>query len=141
MNEEFLRDRNGFVEAASVALLEREREALWLKLVLLRRGDGSSWREGLLVAKIGCSVRFLEVHRAAFPCVTPRLRVAILLDGTFRMANSSDALALQGFRKPEMNALALPLLSDTLLNDLAANSFNANVVAAVLMATLALRRF
>jgi hypothetical protein len=115
------RDMQGmhdFMQAVGHTLLSRQREALWLKLVYLRKTKGLEWRSGLYVATVGASIGFMSVRQNMFPCVTPHMSYAILQNGELQMVTGIVVLALQGIQDNEVRAFKLHNEKASLLHDL-----------------------
>ena len=127
---------NIFKQATKDLLNNRQQDALWLKLTMLRKTMGVDWQEGIFVANIGASIHFLTVMQDLFPCVTPRMVYAILINGQLHLANGITVLAMQGIQGTEFRNFQFGKEKCSLLRDLGGNAFTANVVAAFLIAGL-----
>jgi hypothetical protein len=127
---------DAFKDAAGATLIDRQRESLWLKLVMLRKSRGLEWNRGLLVATVGASVTFLSVRQNLFPCVTPHMVYAILDHGRVSLAGGVTILAMQGVQLREFRIFSFGKEKCGLLRDLGGNAFTANIIAAFLIAGL-----
>jgi hypothetical protein len=125
-----------FKQAAGTVLNDRQREALWLKLVLLRKTKAVQWQDELLVATVGASINFLSVRQDLFPCVTPHMPYAILQNGQISLAHGITILAMQGIQLKEFHNFAFGREKDSLLRDLGGNAFTANIIGAFMIAGL-----
>lgn len=131
------RGADEFHAASSGVLHDRQREALWLRYVALRKRQPQlDWRAALLIANVGASVNFLSLRRDVFPCVTPHMAYAILSGGQLRLADGITIMAMQGIQAKEMRAFSFQSEKSNLLRDLGGNAFTANILAAFLMAGL-----
>jgi site-specific DNA-cytosine methylase len=127
---------DGFNQAIGDKLVERQREALWLKLCLLRKRTAFNWESGLVVATVGASVNWMGVTRNVFPCVTPQMSYILLDNGTPKVVDGLLLLALQGIQRKEVQRFKLNLEKDGLLRNLSGNAFTANILAAYIVAGL-----
>jgi hypothetical protein len=127
---------DAFKEATGTALIDRQREALWLKLVMLRKSKGLVWQQGLFVATVGASINFLSVQQGLFPCVTPHMAYAILDHGQVSLAGGVAILAMQGVQLREFHQFSFGREKNALLKDLGGNAFTGNIIAAFLIAGL-----
>ena len=91
-----------FRRAMGSALLEREVEALWLKLAWLKKKSGWDWRSGQIVATVGASINFMSVRRGIFPCATPGMRYVLLDCGVPKAVDGTTLMALQGVQHQEV---------------------------------------
>lgn len=125
-----------FKKATGSTLIDRQREALWLKLVLLRKTKALQWQQGLFIATVGASIGFLGVRQDVFPCVTPHMAYAILDHGQVSLAGGVTVLAVQGVQQREFHSFSFRKEKSALLKDLGGNAFTANIIAAFLTAGL-----
>jgi hypothetical protein len=125
-----------FQQRMGSMVLDRQREALWLKLSLLRKRKDFDWRSGLVVATVGASVSWMGVTRNAFPCVTPQMAYILLDNGIPKAVDGILLLALQGIQKKEVQRFKLNAEKDALLRNLSGNAFTANILAACILAAL-----
>ena len=136
LTEEDQRGIEGFRQAMASILLEREVEALWLKICWLKKAKGFDWRCGEVVATVGASVAYMSVRRNVFPCVTPGMAYSILRNGTPKGVDAMMLLAMQGVQVKEVKQFGFHEEREPLLRNLSGNAFTANVLAAFLLAGL-----
>lgn len=132
-------DRRGiedFRGAMASILLEREVEALWLKLCWLKKAKDFDWRHGEVVATVGASISFMSIRRGVFPCVTPGMAYVILRNGTPKGVDAMTLLAMQGVQCKEVEQFGFHREREPLLRNLSGNAFTANIVAAFLLVGL-----
>jgi hypothetical protein len=132
-------DRRGiedFRGTMATILLEREVEALWLKLCWLKKAKGFDWRSGEVVATVGASVAYMSIRRNVFPCVTPGMAYSILRNGTPKGVDAIMLLAMQGVQIKEVTQFNFHKEREPLLRNLSGNAFTANILAAFLLAGL-----
>ena len=128
-----------FKEKAAVAGMgQRELEATLLRLALMRkRGKLPDWRETILVGNIGANVERLQLKVESYPCLTPRMKYLLLVNGEVNKCDfASYALAIQGIQEAEAKGFGLVHLSPAQQQELAGNAFSANVCVAFLLAVL-----
>ncbi len=117
-------------------LPQRAQDALWLKLVHLRKSKNVDFRESVLVAAVGASVSFMQVRQQAFPTVQPKMQYAILRKGSLEHVHGLHILAAQGIQPKEVEALGVHEEASSFLQDLGGNAITANILAAYLLAGL-----
>lgn len=118
-------------------LLPRALDVLFIRLTLWAIKHKRPWdKERGLVADPSQSIKFCSVLADRFPCVTPQGTFVVMQQGQAHIASGFDCLALQGVQQPEVARWNLHDEDQGLLQNLAGNSFTANVLAAVLLAGL-----
>lgn len=137
MHPEDLEGAEDFRRAMRGVLLEREVEALWLKLAYLKKKQGLDWRSGQIVATVGASISFMSAQRDVFPCATPGMRYVVLDHGDPKEVDGMTLLGLQGVQRQEVRHFRLDEEKGSLLKNLSGNAFTANILAAFLLAGLA----
>jgi site-specific DNA-cytosine methylase len=128
-----------FKRAMGDSLLEREVDALWLRLMWLKKQSGLDWRKDLIVATVGASINFMSARRSVFPCATPGMSYVLLDHGVPQMADGITLLALQGVQRKEVCHFKLHLERGSLLKNLSGNAFTSNILAAFILAGLSAR--
>jgi len=127
-----------FLEAIGNGLSDRARDVLWLSMVQQKHKTGFDWHKDFAVIPHGLSVGWSMLHSTRLPCVTPKSPIIVIKGGKFSMVSEHGLLAAQGVQGKERKAFNLnhKLPSGVKLQDLAGNSFAANVIGVFLIAAI-----
>ena len=110
---------------------------LFIRLTLWAIKNKRPWeKEPALVADPSQSIKFCSVQADRFPCVTPSGSFVVMQQGQAHLASGFDCLAPQDVLHSEVNRWNFHDEDQGVLQNLAGNSFTANVLATLLLAGL-----
>ena len=91
---------------------------------------------GTFVSDCGSDITWLSLNKGCFPCLRPGNKYLLLQNGSAKVANGLECLAVQGIGPQEIEAFGIIDEEDKLQRCLAGNAFSANVLVVFLVASL-----
>jgi hypothetical protein len=116
----------------------REVNALWLSVN--KASKGQDWRNQLLVLAVGGTNSHHSAKLGVFPGPMGAGRYWVLDHGVPQEADGATLLAMHGIQRRELAFFKLDTMNKSLVNNLSATGFTANVVAAFILAGLSVGR-